>query len=696
MYNVIAFVLFLHRCYTNNLYLAMKSLTFIFIAVFFSVFIQPSFCALFAQTDKNKNDFINMNNLLKSDTVKFNYGNTKILIDLDAPYGKDTTDRRSERSGAGKANSAIAVDTAALKKDIEEKLNRSAKSKPTKNDDNGDDRSNKGNGNPPAKPAQVITPAIPTKVTPAATVNTASPAPKQVVPQQPPSTLPAAAKTPPQTNSKPTTTLPATTYTYVVKTPENIIPQKKLITPPPIHYPKGASGNDAATYKARLSALPTVIAMDYNDIVAGFIKMYLTDKRDQVSRMLSRADNYMTVFEAALDRHNLPMELAYLPVIESALVPHAKNDKGASGLWQLPYGIAKQYGLDANNYIDERRDPLLSSEVAAQYINYLYKKYSDWHLVIAAYNSGEGAINKAIQQAGGRQNYWEISTFLPVEAQAYVPLFIAAVYVMNYYPEHGLNKYDAPYQYSITDTIRVKNGLNLKNFALNVSMEYDQLVFLNPAIIRDTVPPSKRGYPIVLPLSKLGIAEAYIHNLDPNADIYIDRTKEKSVKIPENSLWNEELDVYGYPVGAYKSKSAADAQNNAATATKDAPLDYYVQNGDVLLAIAQKFDCTDEELKKWNNLKTADKLIPFQKLRIWVAANDNKFALYENIALQSTPLDEKTIQNANKKIREHIIKQGETLWKIAEKYKVDAEQLKKYNGLKSNTLKPGTTLKIPQ
>lgn len=665
----------------------------LFIAISF-LFFGTLLAPIVAQTakEKTKQTEGGVNAIIKSDPVKFDYGNTGLLIG-NLPAEDDTTTNypNDERSGAaGISNLDM------LKKNTDTILK--------------------------SKPAQVATQQQQAKkqlaITPKPAADTTSSSSYKAAPAPTPTNTAVTSTQIKPDPKNPVSSTPATVikranvnYTYTIREPESIIPQKKLIDKPVVIYPKGANGSDAATYKARLSALPTIIAMDYNDLVAGFITMYLKDKRDQVSRMLSRSQNYMTVFETALDRYGLPMELAYLPVIESALVPHAKNDKGASGLWQLPYSVAKQYGLESNNYIDERRDPVLSSEVAAKHLAYLYKKYTDWHLVIAAYNCGEGAVNKAIKQAGGQRNYWDLSTFLPIEAQAYVPLFIAAVYVMNYYPEHGLYKFDAPYSYYTTDTIRVKNGLNLKNFAINVSMEYDELVFLNPAVIRDTIPPTKRGYPIVLPVSKLGAAQAYINNLDLNGTVYLDRTKEKDITIPGGNIWRDQVDIFGNIIEGSKSSEienhfGADNNNESAEAkdeTKDKKndeasmvmLEYYVQTGDVLGTIAQKFGCTGEELKKWNNLKTADKLTPLQKLKIWVAPND-QLSNYETIALLSMPLDEKIIQNANKKLREYTIKQGDTLWKIAEKFNVEADRIKKFNGLKSTTLKPGSTLKIPE
>ena len=193
-----------------------------------------------------------------------------------------------------------------------------------------------------------------------------------------------------------------------------------------------------SVYIDRLARIPAVMEMPYNDIVRRFIDQYTGRLRTQVSFMLSACNFYMPIFEQALDAYNLPLELKYLPIIESALNPSAMSRAGASGLWQFMLRTGKLYGLESNSLVDERRDPIKSTWAAARYLKDMYDIYKDWNLVIAAYNCGPGNVNKAIRRAGGKTDYWEIYNFLPRETRGYVPAFIAANYVMTYYCKHNI------------------------------------------------------------------------------------------------------------------------------------------------------------------------------------------------------------------------------------------------------------------
>jgi LysM repeat protein len=400
---------------------------------------------------------------------------------------------------------------------------------------------------------------------------------------------------------------------YEISPALDIIGKHKLVQRPVVQY---ESNNDpAAIYSARLRALPTIIPMTYNEIVHGFIDMYVTQKRDQVSRMLPRTDRYFTVFEEALDRHGLPLELKYLPVMESALIPHAKSQQGASGLWQLPYGIAKDYGLNCNDFIDERRDPKLSSEAAVMHLKNLYRKYLNWHLVIAAYHCGDGEMNKAIQKANGIRDYWELATFLPIETQAYVPLFIAAAYTMNYYYEHNIAKFDAPYTYYSTDTVRIKTAVSLRNIAKEIDMEINELQFLNPAIIHDHIPASTKGYPLNLPANKVGALSAYLNNLKNQKEIILNRTKEKDIDLPKDNMWQQQTDIWGNVIGTTSHNSysqinnTVDVVNKPQSAAQDIPKDliiahYSIQKGDNMKRILQMFPgVTVRDIMRVNKMK---------------------------------------------------------------------------------------------
>ncbi len=415
----------------------------------------------------------------------------------------------------------------------------------------------------------------------------------------------------------------------------NFLRNNKLIQPEMIPLKSFAlnqipSYNDDA-YRLKLDILHSEIPLTYNESVKIFIDMYVNEKRDQVKRMLSRTELYFPACEAALDRYDLPMYLKYLPVILSALTPHAKSSSGSSGLWQLPYGTARLYGLESNDYIDERRDPMLSSEVAAKHLKNLWNKYQNWHLTIAAFCGGEGTVNKAIRQSGGQKDYWAVAEYLPEETQAYVPLFIAAVYTMIYYPDHNLHQYNAPYNFYLTDTTTITRGFDIQSVAKFVDMKAEELQFLNPAIKRDTIPPSKRGYPLVLPISKVGWAQSYERNLNAvNEETILDSNKK--IPLPKDNAWAQPSNDYGV-IPSSTSTNVYNKPKETRRSGKYVALTYALQPGDILGTIAQKFDCTIEDLRQWNNIEDESRMKIGQELIIMVPKEHEK--LYKNIVIKA-------------------------------------------------------------
>ena len=240
-------------------------------------------------------------------------------------------------------------------------------------------------------------------------------------------------------------------------------------------------------YIERLKRMPTVMEMPYNEVVQAFIERYTGRLRRSVSFMLGASNFFMPIFEEALELYQLPLELKYLPIIESALKPNAVSRAGAAGLWQFMSTTGKDYGLEINSLVDERRDPARASYAAAHYLSDLYKIFGDWNLVIAAYNCGPATINKAIHRANGEKDYWKIYPYLPKETRGYVPAFIAANYVMNYYCEHNIcpMRCELPVK---TDTVVVNRNVNLEQIAAVLNIDIEMLRSLNPAYRRNVVP----------------------------------------------------------------------------------------------------------------------------------------------------------------------------------------------------------------
>ena len=255
-------------------------------------------------------------------------------------------------------------------------------------------------------------------------------------------------------------------------------------------------------YINRLSRLPTVMEMVYNEVVQKFIDRYSGRLRHSVSYMLGASNFYIPIFEEALEVYQLPLELKYLPIIESALNPKAVSRVGATGLWQFMIGTGKQYGLQVNSHVDERRDPVKSSYAAARYLRDLYKVFGDWNLVIAAYNCGPENINKAIHRAKGEKDYWRIYPYLPKETRGYVPAFIAANYIMTYYSQHNICPMTTRLP-AKTDTVMVSRNVHLEQVAEVVGINIDLLRSLNPMYRRDVIPGASEPLPLRLPQTEV-------------------------------------------------------------------------------------------------------------------------------------------------------------------------------------------------
>lgn len=342
-----------------------------------------------------------------------------------------------------------------------------------------------------------------------------------------------------------------------------------------------------SVYMDRLQRLPTIIEMPYNQVVKQFIERYSDMLRGSVSYMLGAANFYMPIFEQALETYGLPLELRYLPVIESALNPNAVSRVGATGLWQFMLETGKRYGLEVNSLVDERRDPVKSSYAAARYLRDLYKIFDDWSLVIAAYNCGPNKVNQAIHRAKGSVDYWQIYPYLPKETRGYVPAFIAANYIMNYYCEHNICPMITELPIS-TDTIVVDKNLHLEQIAKVLNVNIEHLRALNPQYRRDIVNGLTEPSVVRLPLSLVG---SFIDNED---SIYAYKRDELLLK-REVVAVNDIKPSY--------SKSKATKRRTSKRSSRSRRKTVTIRQGDTLSEIAKRNGTTVKKLRRLNGIK---------------------------------------------------------------------------------------------
>ena len=342
---------------------------------------------------------------------------------------------------------------------------------------------------------------------------------------------------------------------------------------------------DKDVYKLRLSKLPTVIEMPYNDIVQRFIDRYSSDLRHSVAYMLGAQNLYMPIFEEALESYGLPLELKYLPVIESALNPRAVSRVGATGLWQFMITTAKRYGLKINSLVDERRDPYKASYAAAHYLSDLYKIFGDWNIVIAAYNCGPEKINKAMHRSK-KKDYWEIYNYLPKETRGYVPSFIAANYVMTYYCHHNI----CPMETNLpeaTDTIQVNHNVHFQQIADICGVDIDMLKSLNPQYKRDIIPGDSKPQTLRLPQNYVG---TFIEKQDT---IYAHRADEffrnrRVVAVPQQNVRQQRART------TTPAKASVPANGTA--------INHKIQSGETLSGIASRYGVTVSQIRSWNGI----------------------------------------------------------------------------------------------
>lgn len=431
-------------------------------------------------------------------------------------------------------------------------------------------------------------------------------------------------------------------------------------------------------YLARLDSIQSGIPLSFNDIVRNYIELYTVKRPLQVASMLGVGEYYFPIFEEALDAECLPLELKYLPVIESALNPRALSRAGACGLWQFMYSTGKMYKLEINSFVDERRDPYLSTKAAVSYLHDLYGIYEDWILVIAAYNCGPGNVNKAIRRSGGKKNYWDIYYHLPKETRGYVPAFIAANYVFNYYDKHGIKplKSNLPL---MCDSIMINDVLHFEQVAAKLDLSVEELSDMNPQYRANVIPAGfGRSYALRLPYEYVG---GFIDNQD-------------SIFAYNRTKYFNDADRIADPKDRIKVHAPAMGAEGKAR------LVYTVKSGDVPGAIALKFGVRLTDLRYWNNLNRRMIIRPGQKLVIYVP--EKKLAQYKNKANYTGKVDNTAsapkVATIDGEFVWYTVRSGENLWTIAKKYPgVSNQDIMRWNGLSNadaKRIKPGQKLKI--
>lgn len=362
-----------------------------------------------------------------------------------------------------------------------------------------------------------------------------------------------------------------------------------------------------ATYISRLKTIPSGIELPFNQVVKSYIERYTHRERTLVAEMLGMSPYYMPIFEQALEKRGMPLELKYIPVIESALDPNAVSPVGASGLWQFMLETARNQGLEVNSLVDERRDPYRSSDAAADYFKKLYDIYGDWSLAIAAYNCGPGNVNKALLRAGdgsAKPDFWEIYNYLPRETRGYVPAFIAATYVMHYYKEHNISPSLATKPLLI-DTVKVNQRLNFAQISKVLNIPIDEIRILNPQYRHDVIPGDARPYTLALPSQQVYsfiLVEDSINSYRP--DLYATR----DVREPGTPNDAPTANNYGYSAPTMQAPApaatqAAAAQPAATPATDAAATKYYkVKRGEDIESVASSFGISVDQLMTLNSL----------------------------------------------------------------------------------------------
>ncbi len=496
-----------------------------------------------------------------------------------------------------------------------------------------------------------------------------------------------------------------------------------------------------ATIKERLAELPAVIELPFNQVVRSYIDRYVERGRPMVASLLGLSIYYMPIFEQALEAEQLTLELKYLPVIVSALNPIAVSRSGAGGLWQFMPSAARGYDLEISSLVDERRYPYKSSKKSAKMLYNLYDTYGDWSIAIAAYNCGPGNVNKAIRRAGGdpkQQDFWSIYQYLSPQTRGYVPMFIAANYVMNYYKDHNISPV-LPTRPLVTDTVGISSRVHFEQISKVLNIPVEELRILNPQFRADIIPgSSKKQYMLILPVQQV---QAYIMSepeiLAYESDKYARRleatpgepvAEEDSESPLEEGASDDVLAMVGQSSGndaddipaaetipdqsVNPSRAITPAKPQTAMEQNTRIVTHTVAQGETINAIADRYEVKVSDIRSWNSLRR-NAVRPGQKLRIETAvsttnpttdvavasnnqSNSTSAQTSKNKKQSTTPVPSAKKQKAAQaKPVEHVIKSGETLSSIAKKHGVTVEELRKANNISGDNVRAGSSIKVP-
>ncbi|WP_378180188.1 LysM peptidoglycan-binding domain-containing protein [Aquimarina sp. SS2-1] len=411
------------------------------------------------------------------------------------------------------------------------------------------------------------------------------------------------------------------------------------------------------TLKARLAELNarTPFNVEYNPSLESVIKNYLKNRHEHLERLMALSEFYFPLFEQELDNQNIPLEIKYLAIVESALKPRAKSRVGATGLWQFMFGTGKMFGLEVSSYVDERMDPIMATQAACKYLASLYRVFGDWDLALASYNSGPGNVTKAIRRSGGYTNYWNIRHNLPRETAGYLPAFLATMYIFEYAEEHGFKPRRPEFAYFETDTIKVKQMITLDQVSEVMDINIEELQFLNPSYKLDIIPYIKdENYVLRLPLDQVG---KFVANENQIYTLAQEEFNKREKPLPKFFEANDKIR-------------------------------YRVRSGDFLGKIARRYGVRVSQIKRWNGLRS-NNLRVGQRLTIYP----------RRPVVDRTPKKETTqkavVSNDTGSSETYTVKAGDTLWSISQKFKgVSIENLRSWNNISGTGIKPGMKLKL--